>query len=65
MRTEAAQRQLRKHARRYRRMARASTKDRDAAQAARADDQALLIGLWEQLDASHVEAFTTTCHFPS
>ena len=33
------------------------------AQAARADDQAMLIGLWEQLDATHAKAFTTTCQW--
>ena len=31
------------------------------AQAARADDQAMLTGLREQLDVAHTEAFTTTC----
>ena len=47
MRTEAAQCQLRKHARRHRKAARAATEYRDAAQATRADDEAMLIGLWE------------------
>ena len=34
---------------------------RAAAQEARADDQAMLAGLWEQLEAAHAEALTTTC----
>ena len=47
MRAEAAQRQLWKRARRHRRAARTAAQARDAAQEARADDQAMLIGLWE------------------
>ena len=39
-------------------MARAAAEDRDAAQEARADDQAVLTGLREQLDAAHAEEFT-------
>ena len=31
------------------------------AQEARADDQAMLAGLWEQLEATRAEAFTATC----
>ena len=31
---------------------------RVVAQEARADDQAVLAGLWEQLEAAHAEAFT-------
>ena len=38
MRIEAAQRQLRKHARRHWKETRAFAEDRDVAQAARADD---------------------------
>jgi len=34
---------------------------RATAQAARADDQAMLVGLREQLEAAHAEAFTATC----
>ena len=41
-------------------MARAAAKDRDAAWAARADDQAMLPGLQEQLDAARAKAFTAT-----
>ena len=41
-------------------MAKAATEDRDVAQAARVDDQAMLIGVREQLDAAHAEAFTST-----
>ena len=33
---------------------------RAAAQEARADDQAMLAGLWEQLEAAYAEASTTT-----
>ena len=33
---------------------------RVAVQEARADDQATLAGLWEQLEAAHAEAFTAT-----
>ena len=47
MRAKAAQCQLRKRAHRHRRVARIAAQDRDAAQEARADDQAMLIGLWE------------------
>jgi len=47
MRTEAMQHQLRKNARRHRNAARAATEDRNAAQVARADDQAVLVGLRE------------------
>ena len=59
MRIEAAQRQLRKHARRHRKTARVAAKDQDAAQAARADNQAVLTRLREQLDTTRVEVFTT------
>ena len=31
-------------------------------QEARADDQAVLVGLWEQLEAAHAKALTATCH---
>ena len=58
MRTETAQRQLKKRARRHRKATGAAAEDRDAAQAARADDQAVLTGLREQLDAACAEAFT-------
>ena len=58
MRAKAAQRQLRKCARRHRRAARTAAQDRDAAQEARADDQAVLVGLREQLDAARTKAFT-------
>ena len=34
---------------------------RATTQAARADDQAVLAGLQEQLEAAHAEAFTATC----
>jgi len=34
---------------------------RAAAQEARADDQAMLAGLWEQLEAARAEAFIATC----
>ena len=61
MRTKAAQCQLRKRACRHRKVARVAAKDRDVAQAARANDQAVLIGLREQLDATRAEAFTTMC----
>ena len=47
MRAEAAQRQLWKRAHRHRRAARTAVEDRNAAQAARADDQAMLTGLRE------------------
>ena len=40
-------------------MARAAAEDRDAAHAARADNQAVLTGLQELLDAARAEAFTT------
>ena len=63
MRTKAAQCQLRKRACRHRKVARVAAKDRDVAQAARADDQAILSGLREQLDATHAKAFTTTCQW--
>jgi len=33
---------------------------RAAAQEARADDQAMLVGLWELLEAAHAEAFIAT-----
>ena len=42
-------------------MTRAAAKDRDAAQAIRANDQAMLIALREQLDAARIEAFTAMC----
>ena len=35
---------------------------RAATQEARVDDQAVLVGLWEQLEATCVEAFTATRH---
>ena len=60
IRAEAAQHQLRKCARRHRRAARGATEDRDVAQAAKPDDQAVLTGLQEQLDATRAEAFTAT-----
>ena len=41
-------------------MAIAAAEDRNAAQAAWADDQAMLIGLREQLDGARADAFTTT-----
>ena len=63
VRTEAMQCQLKKHAHRHRKAARAAAKDKDAAQATRADDLAVLIGLQEQLDAARAEAFTTTCQW--
>ena len=59
MRTEAAQCSLKKCAHRHRKAARVATEDSYVAQAARADDQAMLIGLWDQLDDAHVKAFTT------
>ena len=34
---------------------------RATAQAARANDQAMLAGLWEQLEVAGTEAFTATC----
>ena len=34
---------------------------RAAAQAARANDQVMLTGLWEQLETTHVEALIDTC----
>ena len=34
---------------------------RAANQEARVDDQAMLAGLWEQLEATHAEAFTAMC----
>ena len=34
---------------------------RAATQEARADDQAMLVGQQEQLEAAHAEAFTATC----
>ena len=60
MRAKVAYHQLQKRAHRHRRASRAAAKDRDAAQAARVDDQAMLIGVREQLDAAHAEAFTST-----
>ena len=61
MRTEAAQCSLKKCAHRHRKAARVATEDSYVAQAARADDQAMLIGLWEHLDATRAEVFTATC----
>jgi len=34
---------------------------RAASQEERANDQAMLAGLWEQLEATRAEAFTATC----
>ena len=34
---------------------------RATAQEVRADDQAVLIGLWEQLETAHAEALTAMC----
>ena len=36
---------------------------RAATQEARMDDQGMLAGLWEQLEAAHAEAFTATCQW--
>ena len=60
MRAEAAQHQIRKHACRHKRAARAAIEDRNAAQATRVDDQAVLIGLREHLDVARSEAFPAT-----
>ena len=60
MRAKAAQCQLRKRAHRHRRADRAAAEDRDAAQVATVDDQAVLIRLREQLDTARAEAFTGT-----
>ena len=60
MRTEAAQHQLRKCAHRHKKAARVAIEDRDAAQASRVDDQAVLIGLREHLDVARSEAFPAT-----
>ena len=36
---------------------------RVVAQEIRVDDQALLVGLWEQLEATHAEAFIAMCQW--
>ena len=82
MRAEAAQRNLKKHVRKHKKVASEARwetnqafvalgnlhtqmeqvdQQRAAAQEARAEDQAMLVGLREQLEAAHAEAFTAMC----
>ena len=81
MRTEAAQRKLKKRVRKHKKAASEARWETDqayvalgnlhsqmeqvdqqrvAAQEARVDDQAVLAGLWEQLEAAHAKASTAT-----